>query len=577
MTNERKKFLKIYAIAAASALAVTAFIVFVLMRGVFANAYISKGDKHVTKHDYKSAVADYNTAKNWTPKSQTPYLKLAEAYCLDEDFESAAKVIDSAIEKRVTAKGEGLEQLYVMKIQVLSASGSLEDAVKYTDGLNDQYILKKIQEVRPSDLSYSPRQGNYDKTLKMKIEVPEGSTVYYTTDGTFPTKFSNSYTSPINIGNGTTEIRAVSVDEKGLVSPLLSVSYTVTNENQSVEFDDEKIEQMVRISLSKPNGAIRLKELQSITVLYNEGSDGFVRTLSDLDLMPNLEEIYLDGEQSLLSISQLSGKSKLRILSLAGCGLDSNEINALGGLSAIEQLDLSGNSLTSVSVLSNMPSLKELFISNNSLRDISALSSLPELEYLDASRNRLTAVPDFDNSPKLTSLVLADNMINDISSVHRLTSLEYLDLSGNAFTACRNLSALTNLNTLILASNNVTNFDFLSSLTNLSILNVSKTGFLSTKPISNLSLTTFMAGDTDLASIKDLANITTLTALEIQDTNVKDITPVKDLQNLDYLDISNCPVQDTSALSNLPNLYTLRAVGIDLKNTQFVNNVMIIN
>lgn len=97
-----------------------------------------------------------------------------------------------------------------------------------------------------------------------------------------------------------------------LVSPLLSVTYNITNENQAVSFDDNKVEQMVRRALSKPSGVIRVKELEAVTDLSNEGIDGYVKTLSDLDMMPNLQSLILDGENMMMSVSQLSGKAKLK-------------------------------------------------------------------------------------------------------------------------------------------------------------------------------------------------------------------------------------------------------------------------
>ncbi len=578
MAKISRKKAAVFAASFVGTVLVVCIFVFFVFKGMFYGMYISRGDKMYESGNYTEAIKCYNTAKSWNSKKQQVYLSLAKAYQAIEDYENAGAVIDQAIEKKITTDETGLEQLYLTRIKIYSAAGQLIEAVNYTDNISDQYILRKIQAVRPADLNYTPTQGDYDKTQKMTITVGEGQTVYYTTDGTYPTKFSNVYVEPINIGNGRTSVTAVAVDKDGLVSPLLSVTYNVTNENEVVSFNDSKIESMVRLALSKPSGVIRVKELEAVTKLSNDAVEGYVKTLSDLDMMPNLQTLYLDGEIMMLSISQLSGKSKLTTLSLAGCELDSTEINVLGSLSALETLDLSNNDLTSISVLSNLTTLKYVYLSQNSIDDLSALSASKSIVMIDASNNRVSAVPDFEENTTLESLMLGSNYISDISTVHRFTALTYLDISKNLVKNAKNLSALTKLETLNISGNGITNFDFLKSLKNLITLNVDDTSFVSTKTISDLKLVNFSASGTGLASLDDLKGMTELVTLEIADTNVTDLAPIKDAQRLDYLDISGCRIQDVSVLSQLNGLYTLKAVGIDLSGVVFANpDIMIVD
>ncbi len=566
----------VFAASFAGTVLIVCILVFFIFKGMFYGVYMSRGDKMYESGNYSEAVKCYNIAKSWNAKKQQVYLSLAKAYEALEDYENAGTVIDQAIDKKITTDETGLEQLYLARIKIYTAAGQLIDAVNYTDNISDQYILRKIQGIRPGDLSYTPTQGDYDKTQKMTITVQDGQTVYYTTDGTYPTKFSNVYVEPINIGNGRTSVTAIAVDAQGLVSPLLSVTYNVTNENEVVSFNDSKIEEMVRIALSKPSGVIRVKELESVTKLANDAVEGYVKTLSDLDLMPNLETLYLDGETMMLSISQLSGKSKLTTLSLAGCGLDSTEINVLGSLSALETLDLSYNDLTSISVLSNITTLKYVYLSQNSIDDLSALSASKSIVLIDASNNRISAVPDFEENTTLESLMLGSNHISDISTVHRFTALTYLDISKNLVKNAKNLSTLNKLETLNISSNGITNFDFLKSLTNLKTLNLDDTSFVSTKTIAGLDLMNFSASGTGIATLNDIKDMTELVTLEIADTNVTDLTPIKDAQKLDYLNISGCNIQDLTVLSELKGLYTLKAVGLDVSGVVFANPDMMI-
>ena len=566
-----KQFWIKFAIAFFAAALFVCLTIFVFLRGTFSNIYVKKGDKCFDTGNFDTAIEHYTTAKSWKAKNQNVYLGLAKTYAAKEDFTKAAQIIDEAIEKKATTKETGLEQLYLMKIKIYTASGMFSTALDYIGNFEDQYILKKIQAARPSDLTYSPTQGSYDHTLKMKIDVREGETVYYTTDGTTPTKFSNTYNAPINIGNGTTTITAVSIGSDGLISPKLSVTYEVTNANQPVEFDDEKIEKMVRNALSKPRGTILVKELETITELTNDNVTGFVHTLSDLDFMPNLESLSLFGEKHITSISQLSGKTKLKTLWLSGCALDSEKINALGSLSALEFLDLSGNNITSISALSELTNLKFVYLENNKIADLTPLSKSKNIEFISASNNNLTAIPDFDSALKLTTLLVNKNRISDISTIHRLEALTFLDVGNNLIKNGKNIESLINLETLVICDNTLTNFDFLESLTKLTMLDVKNTDFMSLRPIEKLNITSLDASGTELTNLSGIENFKSLTYLVIADTFVTDISPLASLESLDYLDISNLELKDISVLFNMKNLNTIKAAGFNFQGIVFAN------
>ena len=564
-----KKFWIAFGISFASAAAVTLFLLLVVFRGMFYNIYISKGDTRFEKGEYMRAADYYDTARSWKPKKQGAYLKIARACIAAEDFDAAGDIIDEAIKKKVKTRDSGLEDLYLMRIKVYSTAGKLNEAVNYIASLDDQYIRKKVELARPADLVYTPTQGSYDKSLKMSITVREGETVYYTTDGSYPTKFSNIYVDPINIGNGTTRITAVAVNAEGLVSPMLAVSYTVTNDYEEVVFDDEKMEKMVRKALSKPVGIIRVKELEGVTELSNDGIDGYLKTLSDLELMPNLTSFHIEGETKLISISQLSGRTALTSLTLASCDLDSTEINSLGSLTQLQSLDLTDNNITSISVLSNLPALKFAFLRKNGIEDIAPLSTLSNLLVLDVSENRISDISALPTS--LEAVHLSKNLVSDLSGIHALSKLLTLDLSHNLVTDAKNIGKLSSLETLTLASNNITNFEFLSELVSLTSLDVSSTSFVSTRAIASLPLVSLVANNTGIITLSDISKMQTLTSLDIAHTDITDIKALKNLPALDYIDISGCEIEDVSVLGDFPALYTVWAKGLDLDGIEFVN------
>ena len=84
------------------------------------------------------------------------------------------------------------------------------------------YVINLIEPDPPEVLLYS---GTYRVPTNIEVAVPEGETVYYTTDGSNPTKDSLKYTEPIAVPLGRTNFKFVTISEEGVSSEIISRSY----------------------------------------------------------------------------------------------------------------------------------------------------------------------------------------------------------------------------------------------------------------------------------------------------------------------------------------------------------------
>ncbi|URD74990.1 STYKc [Musa troglodytarum] len=164
----------------------------------------------------------------------------------------------------------------------------------------------------------------------------------------------------------------------------------------------------------------------------------------------------------------LSNATSLEYLGLSGCGsptIESVQI-ALGALSNLKGLDLSGNSLKGeiLELLNNVSSrgLKHLDLSVNQLSG-DVPGSLRDLEYLDLSGNSIVTLhilASLGNLTNLQHLGLGNNLISGEipPTVGNFVQLEFLDLSNNSITGeiPSSIGNLTNLVHLYLSSNNIT-------------------------------------------------------------------------------------------------------------------------
>ena len=142
-----------------------------------------------------------------------------------------------------TTSKEELKKLYDELIRSSVAAGAseaeilalLEQAATET---GDQSYLAQKDSYTIKNPSFSLAPGTYQGAQSLGINKGNSADkVFYTTDGSRPTTGSTEYTTPISLPEGTTTVKAVEVNTKGLISPVLEGQYIIapanTTETQS--------------------------------------------------------------------------------------------------------------------------------------------------------------------------------------------------------------------------------------------------------------------------------------------------------------------------------------------------------
>ena len=97
--------------------------------------------------------------------------------------------------------------------------------VTSTSNTNIRLFKKRIVVDAPT---FSVAAGEYSEVQSVTLSsTTAGATIYYTTDGSTPTTSSTQYTEAINVGEGTTTIKAIAV-LNGVSSEVASATYVVT-------------------------------------------------------------------------------------------------------------------------------------------------------------------------------------------------------------------------------------------------------------------------------------------------------------------------------------------------------------
>lgn len=200
----------------------------------------------------------------------------------------------------------------------------------------------------------------------------------------------------------------------------------------AVNFDDANLERAVLVELGRTTGAVSEAELAGLVELDApfhgisdlgglEGASSLARLnlfgngitdLSPLAGLTTLEDLDIGANaiSDLAPLASLSGLTWLRV--------DLNPIQsfgALAGLSQLQQLSLNGTGADSLDFLAGLDQLVRLSASGNAIADASMLAgACPRIEELNLSGNQLTSAVFISDMTALAVVDFQDNQLLEI-------------------------------------------------------------------------------------------------------------------------------------------------------------------
>ncbi len=214
-------------------LAVTVFICAVVIvigvciwlgRSMRVNTYdyqIEQAQERYAQQEYEKALDHAENAAGLNKRQTEPYMLMAAIYL---DMDETNKAI-SALEQVLELDKEA-EEAYGMLISIYEEE---EKLYKISQLLEDAPTV--IREAFPEYIAVTPEFSVDEMTHNTEIEVEllvEEGIIYYTLDNTTPDEEDGLlYSEPIEVGEGTTTIRAISINEKGIVSNEVKMTYEI--------------------------------------------------------------------------------------------------------------------------------------------------------------------------------------------------------------------------------------------------------------------------------------------------------------------------------------------------------------
>ena len=307
----------------------------------------------------------------------------------------------------------------------------------------------------------------------------------------------------------------------------------------AITFDSPQIEQAVRNQLGyDADTPLYQDDLNRISKLLIFGTD-------ELSTWYDVNSCVMGySNKTRGSIDTLSDIPKLKNLTeLAICNQNITDLSPLSGMQFI-RLALSGNQISDISALSDLPYVTELYLGSNPVVNIDALTNYTFLRILDLSRTNVLDISPLAGQ-EINELYLNEAPVDAFAPLSSISSLERLSVSDMNQSELALISQLTTL-TYFEYRGKLTTISPVFQLTNLTGLMVFDTALTSVEGIEALKdLNYFCLGGSPNMDLSMLTQLSKLTALDIALQKLSDYSIVFKFKNLQIL---YCNAEQKAAL-----------------------------
>lgn len=212
-------------------IAVSVLLVFVIIipkikRAIQENSYEYQYNKAIecaTIDHYDEAVIYLERALALNPTDINSRFLLAKYYDKSGQSQSAILVLGELLELETERK----EEIYDLLLKILETRQDYEQMGEVLKKCKIQRIVSKYNKYAALEPDFNKEEGVYEELISITMKGNTKGFVYYTLDGSTPTKNSMVYESPILLESGDYVIKALFVNMYGIESDVITKTYYI--------------------------------------------------------------------------------------------------------------------------------------------------------------------------------------------------------------------------------------------------------------------------------------------------------------------------------------------------------------
>lgn len=187
---------------------------------------IKKAREYAELGKYQEAIKYLDKAIKLDSNNNETIFLQANYYYLKGEPEKAVEILLSLIEKEYLTY-EDTERAYENIISIYDEQERYGDINELLLNCSNEEIITLFQRYLALEPEFSYVGGSYDEVIPLKLSANTTGKIYYTLNGSTPTKYSQVYTAPIFLESGKYQVSALFINDYGIESKVVKNWYEI--------------------------------------------------------------------------------------------------------------------------------------------------------------------------------------------------------------------------------------------------------------------------------------------------------------------------------------------------------------
>ncbi len=187
---------------------------------------LNRGNYYTQNGDYHKAIEYYEKAHSLDDGNISLYWRIVECYNNLNDFEHYEAWLFRIVQSPIASEKD-VEKAYNRLILLYAEKNDYQTIDSLVKGCNNVNVMERYSPYLVAEPVFSHEAGFYKEIIPLKITCEEDEKVYYTVDGSVPTTESAVCNNIIFLDSGEYVIKAICVNEYGVVSKVITKEYQI--------------------------------------------------------------------------------------------------------------------------------------------------------------------------------------------------------------------------------------------------------------------------------------------------------------------------------------------------------------